>query len=466
MRWVFVFFLILLIALSIGVFIFITRLDLNKYRPYVESKLSEALQANTKLGNLSLAWEKGIGIGAEEVRLQEKTEERPFVEIESLSLRFDPLNIFRQRLVFYDLTVEKPNIFLNRHKDKTQNWPVKVQAKKGGGTNAIAFFFSAINIKSGTIHYLDESLRPTLDVALSNLDLILEQKIHGGLITYQGSGDFMVNPPIEVKWHGEIRPIAKEISFDIRTDKEEIVLKGETSQLNEKPQTQVIIETKNLNLDLLFRVLRAIQKGRGAPVGGLLNANAEFRMEGKDTVHLKSSLNGKGKISIRNGVFRNINVVRLILKKIEFIPGLQNLLIQVTPSRLKGVLTGEDTPFETLEANFSIVNEKINISSLLVKGDHYAIEGSGWVTLAGEVNFQGKLTLMDELSQFVIGEINELSHLTNQQGLITIPFVYQGSLKKARPQPDIKDIGQRLIVEEGTRLLEKGLEALDQLRKS
>lgn len=389
--------------------VFIIRFDPDPYRSYLESQFSKVLRLKVELGHLSRSWKQGLGVKVEGVRLQKGEEEPPLFVADSLLVWLDSLSLAGGRLVY------------------------------------------KVKVDEGHLHYRDWDLR--------GIYAEVRQEITGGPVKGAGEGRILSNSTSDITAQGRADTKTGEIDFDVRFQDRKMALQGEVLLFQKPPRFQAHLELEQLDLETIFR-LCGLRGPVNEAVAGSVSGNFEGAGVGLEGSEIQKTLQGKGKLEIRDGVFRNVNVVNTILKRITVVPALGEVLIAGIPPYFQPLLNRRDTPFELLQVQFEIREGEVSFQQFLVKDRHYLVEAVGTLNLQGEVNFQAKLVLMGELSQFLVGRVRELSSLRNVQGRIVIPFVYRGNWSATRPRPDLSYLAERLLLDRGTRLLEKGLEAI------
>ena len=421
-RLVFLSFLCLLALGAVFIF-FLVWFNFNPYRPQLESRLSKALQLDIKLGPLSRSWTRGPGLKVKDLQVRKNQREPLLFGADSLLLWLDPFSLMGGRLVF-----------------KTK-------------------------IEGGEFYYREKTRNPPLDLKLRKIQMETRQQVPGGEIKGMGEGRILSASASDLTWWAVIEPRKQEVNFEIHFDQDKAIFRGEALPLQNPPRFQADLEFHEFDLATVFRLWNATAQDRRGLLDGTANGNFQVVGASRGGIETKRSLQGKGEFEIRNGVFRNFNVIETILRRITIVPGLEEALVAGVPSYLQPLFNRRDNPFELLQAEFKVQGGQLTFQQLLLRDRHYLLEAEGNLGFEGEVNFQARLILMEDASQFLVGRVHELSALRNAQGRIVIPFVYRGTWPHARPRPDLNFLAQKLLVEQGAQFVAKGLEALSQLRK-
>ena len=479
-RYLILFLLVGCLALF-GIFFtfFFRRLTAGDFQPYLESKLSEWLQIKTELGRISLTWQSGLGLEVNDLRLRNGAGGPPILATDSVFLLLDPFSVFRQKIVFYEFKILRPRVLLVTDRNGKNNWEKSrkptgqpLSVPKGGGNlgsktfkgiGGLAFLFSRAKLEEGDFLYRDETKSPPMAIELKGINATAGQAIPGGVINLEGEWRILDNAKVDLGAQITLNPRTGETHFENQFQGDRMTVEGEAFLFQKPVRFRSKIQTSDLNLDTLYRLLGVPEIKRG--VSGVSNGHLEVQGLLTSLEGLKKNLQGNGRLEIRDGAFRNVNVADSVLRRITIVPAIQEILTGALPAPLQRILGSRDTPFELLQIGFTIQDNQAVIHPLFLKNPYYLLQVEGTVGLNGEMNLAGNLILLEELSRFLVGRVHELSSLENSQGRMVIPFIYRGQGVSARPRPDLAYLARQLVVEQGTRLVEKGLDFLSQFGK-
>ena len=438
-------------------FFFIKNFDTNQYRSYFEKSLSDSLGIETTMGDLSLGWQdRGIGIRVKEVRLSRRKGMTPFFTTDTFFLRLNLFELFLGRIIISDFGLESPHVFLLKQKDGGINWITqlkkgapKMPGKKWGNKmiSGLAVLFLKATISKGSVSYRNEASSPPVEIAMKDIEA--ELRNHVGVIKSTGKGRILDEGEQNVDWEGAWKMVNQELDFEIKFRNQELRLKAKALPFQSPPRFQ-----GNLNLDHFVQ-----QKGS---LTGTVSGGGDWEGAGQSVEEIKRLLVGKGMLEIQDGAFKNINLVKSVLTRITVIPGLQEAFLGAIPPEFQPLFNAEDTPYELLQIEFQIQGGIVTFPSFLLKSEHFLVQANGTVSMESDFNLQAKLILLEPLSQYLMDRVNELSYLTNEQKRIIVPFIYHGKWPVAYPQPDLAYLGEKLIIDQGARLLERGLRVLSQ----
>lgn len=185
---------------------------------------------------------------------------------------------------------------------------------------------------------------------------------------------------------------------------------------------------------------------------GRVDADVSIAGGGADAAAVRRSLTGAGKVVVRDGTLRGVNVAEDVLTGV---PGM-NGLIQLVPARIRdrypAIFATDDTHFEQLSSDVRLGGERIQLDGMTVAARDYALRGKGVVTFAQQADLTATLVASAPLTADVIGALKEAKYLTNDEGRLAIPFRFAGQLPNVRPKPDSEFVArvlQKALVGEG-----------------
>ena len=434
LHWIIAVLLSVFLGSVVVAWFFLARLNPNDYRALIESSLSNSFGLDIRLGDLSFGWKDGFGIKVDGVEISESKEEIPFIHVETFLIRLDPPNLFRLRLVLCELRLVRPSFLVIKHKGGAYNIPMGLP-KSTSRKRGLAVLLSRITVEDGSFHFLDGDRPLPVDVKFANIDGRIEQSVPGHL-------------------HFELRYPNPGNVFHFT---------GDASLLRASPNFRAKVEMSRFDLGLVSNLFRGVGKGRGG-LAGAATGSFEFTTSGVNSEELKNSIQGKGSFEIQDGAILNFNVVKSVLQRITVIPGLQELLLGGLPLPFQRVLQRNDTAFRWLRGDLTVTPRgQIEINSFALKHAHYSVEAKGKSDFQGALDIQARLLLHTEISTFLIERINELARLSDAGGQLIVPFVCRGNLSSPRIRPDLVSITQNVIVTQGSKLVEKGIETLSKL---
>lgn len=393
-----------------------SRFDLDRYREVFESRLSREFNVSVDIGRLSVSAKKIPGIEISSLRVDGRSKKTPIFSAHSILLYVDLLTFFVDGLTVR-CDIEEGQLAYPSSQDSD-------------------FFLEVFDIKGD----LEASL--------------LTKTIRGA-----GEGRLLEASERDLAWRAEMDAKSQRVTYEVRIQGNQLHAQGESLAFQGSPQFKGRMDFNGFDVGRAFTLLA---KTRGGEIGiaGILYGAIHLEGSGKKWSEVRPSLLGMGKIEVRDGALTHFNVIRAILTRITLIPGLGEVLAEALPRNWQNVLRYRDTPFELVEGEFEIQGNVVEIKSVVVKGKQYVIEAEGEIQLDGNLNLRGRLILLEELSQFLMSRVRELSFFANEQGRLIIPFFQRGNWSVAKPQPDLVYLGEKLLVDHAKRFLEKGADAL------
>ena len=217
----------------------------------------------------------------------------------------------------------------------------------------------------------------------------------------------------------------------------------------EEPKFDARSEIRNMNLGLLL----ASQAPKAAGIlDGRLDTDLTLNGSGKKWDRIKQTLRGGGRLEVKDGVLKDINIVDSALGSVTGIAGLSHLISARVRNKYPELFGTADTPFDELGATVKIADGRATTDDLTLRARDYAVRGAGFFTFDKSLDFAVTLTASDKLTQDIIADAKEARYLTGTTGRVEIPFRLKGTLPKVRPQPDTDFIAkalQRALVEKG-----------------
>lgn len=220
-----------------------------------------------------------------------------------------------------------------------------------------------------------------------------------------------------------------------------------------------------MNLDVSDVDVAQLAKRMGMPVALLGNLSGLFKAKAKglSSKAFKSSLSGEGNIEVRDGRVLDVNILKLVLSKISFIPNLTERIEQGLPDRYKEKLKSKDTILEKVSADLQVRDQALFINTAEVNADGFLVVANGKLNFDQTLNLKADLYIPDDLSASMVSASSELSYLLNERKQIQIPFrPYTGKLANFVMYPDVEDLGREILLNRGKEELRKVLrKALD-----
>jgi hypothetical protein len=178
------------------------------------------------------------------------------------------------------------------------------------------------------------------------------------------------------------------------------------------------------------------------PIEGQLNFRGQFGAAANNGATLVESLQGSGESAIHQGTIRDFNLLTKI------IPGGGDAASSKGaprfPENLAELINHQDTPFETLKANFKIDRQRIHTEDLLLVTPDYTITGAGWIGFDRTTQWNGLLVLSPRITQELQREYKLIRHLLDRRGRLSVSFRVEGRFPKVQVRPENRALAQVL----------------------
>jgi len=203
-------------------------------------------------------------------------------------------------------------------------------------------------------------------------------------------------------------------------------------------------------------LLASQSPGSEKRIEGRLDADLELAGAGKGWEAIKPQLRGNGRLDVKDGVIRDVNIADQVLQGVTGVGGLSNLISPRVRAKHRELFETGDTKFDKMGGSVVIADSVARTDDLTISSRDYSILGKGTYSLDNQLDFNATLVASRELSDDFIADVRETKYLANDQGRIEIPFRLTGALPRVKPKPDSEFIARAL----SRAVLGKGLERI------
>lgn len=176
---------------------------------------------------------------------------------------------------------------------------------------------------------------------------------------------------------------------------------------------------------------------------GQLNGHAQFDAATADGVSIKDALKGSGEASVHQGVIKDFNLVSQLLLR-----GSGASVSSSSASRLPpgfaGLVNRQDTPFDSLKANFTVEQKRVRTENLVITTPDYTITGVGWIGFDRSTQWNGLLILSPGLTQEFQRNYRIIRYLLDRRGRLAISFRLEGKIPNVKIRLDNRALAQAL----------------------
>ncbi len=199
------------------------------------------------------------------------------------------------------------------------------------------------------------------------------------------------------------------------------------------PSWNISLNLNKLNLD------KALANGdKNSKLSGLLSLNTRLNTLGNTTSALLNNLQGSGNLSLVKGVLKGVDVNYWLKQGVSFLDkGLKNGLGKLL---LDAKTNTNQTPFEDMQASFTIYNGVLNNQDLKLTSSDFFAKGNGSINLPQQsINYRVFAALNPSSKQILSKALT-----SNQQ----IPILITGSLDNPKVQLDMAVLTKSLLQNE------------------
>jgi uncharacterized protein involved in outer membrane biogenesis len=176
---------------------------------------------------------------------------------------------------------------------------------------------------------------------------------------------------------------------------------------------------------------------------GQFNLSAKLGTASKDDANVKQALRGSGTTSIQDGVIKDFNLFTQLLTRGDGLSPMLKLSDRL-PVVVAEAVHRQDTPFDTLKANFVMAEGRIRTDSFFLSTPDYTVSGAGWIALDRKTTWNGVLVLSPSITQALEREYKTLRYLLDRRGRLAISFRIEGTLPNVKIKPENRALSQLL----------------------
>ena len=180
---------------------------------------------------------------------------------------------------------------------------------------------------------------------------------------------------------------------------------------------------------------------------GRINLEASLKGWGDDWATIQKTLHGEGKTEIRNGVLKDINLVRRVLSRVTGLPGVGNLIGSTLSPRYGGLFTARETRYDTLGASFQVEEGRILTRDVVLSAADYTVRARGSMGFDSTMSWDAALSLSPSLTRELMRSHRNIRYAADDQGRLKVPFRLAGPLPRMDPNPDVKALAA--LIREG-----------------
>jgi hypothetical protein len=191
----------------------------------------------------------------------------------------------------------------------------------------------------------------------------------------------------------------------------------------------------------------------GAINGQFSGTGASFKPE-----EMLSNLKGEGDFNLSDAKVEKLNILSLIIDKLNFIPGLGGIIKGSLPSDIANKLDTDTTVLTKAQSKIRLENKVIFITDAQVESNLLSATAQGHVDFALAVDVDVKTYLAVDLSAALTKKAKPLKGLLDEQNRLYIPGKVSGQVPAISYMPEMDYIRSKVITSESTDQISKQLD--------
>ncbi len=245
-------------------------------------------------------------------------------------------------------------------------------------------------------------------------------------------------------------------SGNVEIKKASLILSGGTVGVTGSIRDLGVLPKSEFNFDLSNVILDTLvpYAGDRAPgLGGKVSAKFSGNAAGFTGDDITRTLVGKGQVSIKEGVLKNVNILRDVLNQLSMFPGLSQSLNSQLSDSVKKKVESKDTNFLTIDQTIAVDRGWIYLDNFNIPTETFQFLGNAKINLLGEFASTAMLRVSADVSEGLQNSFEAFSVLANKNGEVEVPVIIQGTAAHVRVLPDVRAISTKLASGQGARLL-------------
>jgi len=233
----------------------------------------------------------------------------------------------------------------------------------------------------------------------------------------------------------------------------EIVLSSETHGLLTIPVYSFQLQSKDIKVDEVVDEDNWPIVLKGTLVGQFSGSGESF-----SSTQMLNNLKGQGEFNLNDAKIEKLNILKIILDKINFIPGLGNILQGALPAAIKDKLDTDTTVLNKAHTKLKMENQIISVDDTQIESNVFSITAQGTVGFDLATNMDVKTYLASDVSSALVKSAKPLQGLLDDQNRLYIPGKVSGKIPSIAYQPQIDYITKKVATSEGAEQINKQLQ--------
>ncbi len=318
--------------------------------------------------------------------------------------------------VFEKMSFEKPDVYFLKNSGASWNWQTSQS------------HFDRPKVKSleillGTVHFKYGEKRGEFDLLLRDMNLLASLRPEEGLFDFDAFGFLKADREKSFTLSASYSRGSDELQGTLSLDSEKWMLEGVVLSPFRAPSFEGKLDAAGIGLGDLLKAW-----GMAKP---LVDGEAVFEGEGRIQGVLPKEAPGalilQGGLDVRQGRFLTLNPLLQAIRG-----ALQKSKDEVDPAELEQsdypyLFVEGSLPFEFFQASPDVTQGRLFLKEILVKHTDYVLEAEGSYGFEStEMDFRGKLVLLEPVSAFLSEKYPGLTLFLNPQKRLVFPVVYRG----------------------------------------
>lgn len=437
--------LIVLVLVAVAIFTAVT-INVNRYRPLVEQKISEALGKPVRLGALRAGWRGGLTFGTESILLP--LEGWPSVELRKIDV------LIKKLALSGPVDFKGTASFLSRHSNLDFNGRVVLsQSPRAAALERFHLETDLEDLDRKKVRGLGLGILKNLDLDRS-LDGTFTADLTPPTIAFRLEAgrlslDALKNPIESIGLDAVLNPDNLRVnSFAASLAGGSLKAHGEVQKRSDGLALEIEFGAENLAVEELYQGAPDRPRLTGKIFGGF-SGNAH----GPDSQSLMKNVSGNGRLILKEPVILNLNILRDLFKHLNKLPGMAETLSQNLPPYYRLKLSEANTTLQDIDLPFVVRDGAFYFNDMRVGTSEFLLAGQGSVTLEGNVSIQGWVVINAQLSAILANGVSEIAYFMDQAGQVQVPVSIQGPLDQLKFRPDTEYIAKKVAINKGQELL-------------
>ncbi len=315
------------------------------------------------------------------------------------------------------ISLEKPDLYFQKNSTESWNWqPAETQA---------APHIEKLEILNAAIHVREAADRGLFDLFFRSAHALVEFRLDQGIVNFDVFGFVRHGEEKSFTLSGTYSRGRDAASGTLSLDDESWMFEGTLTEPFSAPAFEGKVDAAGIDFGALLKAW-----GFDKPLlDGEATFEGEGRIQGVIPKDAAESLILRGGIDLRKGRFLTLNPVLQALREALQLTGGALELKRLEETDYAYLFVEGTLPFEFLQASPDVTQGELYLKEVLVKHADYLIEAEGSYSLRNEeMDFRGKLVLLEPVSAFLMKLYPGLQAFLNPQKRLVFPVIYRGLL--------------------------------------